>query len=440
MTVHRKSYDIDAVRARVSLSDLIGRDVEWDVKKSNPQRGDYWACCPFHHERSSSFHVVDTPGASFYKCFGCDEKGSGPFDYLMRRDGISFVEALRRLAEENGVSPDSAAPIPLSETARLRCEAEGRAAQRKQCHRATNPYDRHSAHARAWQHGFRDAEVEESRESSIAYALRIWRESDPADALLWNYLTARLGQRAVAALRGHFGDTIPTLRIHPGLGYTERRADPENPKKFKMVKLFDAPAMIGLVVSGYGADRTITGIHRTWILPDGSDRDRRADKRMLGNCYGGAVAFGPPSANMIAGEGIETTLAGFAKVLIAAQAAGLDLDEQGGYTATCPLTLGAISGAADARFADKERKIPSPVPDFNRPGWLAPPECESLIILGDGDMRDVERAKAQLTCAQRRQTARPCGKTRQVRVDWAGGTPSSGVDHADLSSRETSNV
>ena len=60
---------LDELKARTSLSHVVGRKVTWDRRKSNPARGDLWAPCPFHQEKSASFHVDDRKG--FYHCFGC---------------------------------------------------------------------------------------------------------------------------------------------------------------------------------------------------------------------------------------------------------------------------------------------------------------------------------------------------------------------------------
>ena len=48
---------LDDIRARIPISDVVGRKVTWDKRKSNPGRGDYWACCPFHGEKTPSFHA-----------------------------------------------------------------------------------------------------------------------------------------------------------------------------------------------------------------------------------------------------------------------------------------------------------------------------------------------------------------------------------------------
>ena len=43
---------LDAIRARVSVSAVLSRSVQWDRRKSMPSKGDYWACCPFHAEKT----------------------------------------------------------------------------------------------------------------------------------------------------------------------------------------------------------------------------------------------------------------------------------------------------------------------------------------------------------------------------------------------------
>ncbi|HPG23094.1 MAG TPA: CHC2 zinc finger domain-containing protein, partial [Amaricoccus sp.] len=64
---------VDELRGRVSLAQVVGRKVTWDSRKSNAARGDWWAPCPFHYEKTASFHVDDAKG--YYYCFGCHAKG-----------------------------------------------------------------------------------------------------------------------------------------------------------------------------------------------------------------------------------------------------------------------------------------------------------------------------------------------------------------------------
>ena len=92
---------LDDLRARVPLSRLIGKRVTWDLRRSNQAKGDWWAPCPFHHEKTASFHVDDAKG--FYYCFGCHAKGDA-LTFLRETDGMSFMEAAAALAAEAGVS------------------------------------------------------------------------------------------------------------------------------------------------------------------------------------------------------------------------------------------------------------------------------------------------------------------------------------------------
>lgn len=102
---------LDEIRARLTLSDLVGRRVNWDRRKTQPGRGDYWACCPFHQEKSPSFHVDDRRNR--YKCFGCGASGDH-FTFLCETEGLSFPESVERLAEQAGV----ALPAPDPQAAR----------------------------------------------------------------------------------------------------------------------------------------------------------------------------------------------------------------------------------------------------------------------------------------------------------------------------------
>ncbi|MFO1121409.1 MAG: DNA primase [Hyphomicrobiales bacterium] len=106
---------LDDIRARVSISAVVGRRVQWDRRKTNAGKGDYWACCPFHGEKSPSFHVEDKKGR--YHCFGC--KASGDiFTFLVEKEGLSFPEAVERLAMDAGL------PMPVVSEADARREEQ----------------------------------------------------------------------------------------------------------------------------------------------------------------------------------------------------------------------------------------------------------------------------------------------------------------------------
>ncbi|WP_108483459.1 DNA primase [Oceaniglobus ichthyenteri] len=91
---------LDELRTRVSLSQVVGRKVVWDQRKSNQGKGDMWAPCPFHHEKSPSFHVDDRKG--FYYCFGCHAKGDA-ISFVKDTENVSFMEAVEILAGEAGM-------------------------------------------------------------------------------------------------------------------------------------------------------------------------------------------------------------------------------------------------------------------------------------------------------------------------------------------------
>ncbi|MBC2860557.1 DNA primase [Stappia sp. 28M-7] len=119
---------LDEIRARVPLSEVVARRVSWDRRKSQPARGDFWACCPFHQEKTPSFHVDDRRNR--YKCFGCGASGDH-FRFLTETEGLSFPEAVERLAEQAGVAlpaPDPQAAARAAERASLAeiCEMAAR--------------------------------------------------------------------------------------------------------------------------------------------------------------------------------------------------------------------------------------------------------------------------------------------------------------------------
>ncbi|AUH63511.1 DNA primase [Paracoccus zhejiangensis] len=98
---------LDELRNRVPISRVIGRRVVWDQRKSNQARGDWWAPCPFHQEKSASFHCDDQKG--FYYCFGCQAKGDA-LTFLRELDGLDFMDAVKVLANEAGLAVPEADP------------------------------------------------------------------------------------------------------------------------------------------------------------------------------------------------------------------------------------------------------------------------------------------------------------------------------------------
>ncbi|MBD8064050.1 DNA primase [Devosia sp. PTR5] len=91
---------LDEIRQRLPITQVVGEHVLWDKRKSQPGKGDMWACCPFHAEKSPSFHADDRRG--IYHCFGCGATGDH-FRFLTEKAGMGFPEAVERLAGMAGV-------------------------------------------------------------------------------------------------------------------------------------------------------------------------------------------------------------------------------------------------------------------------------------------------------------------------------------------------
>jgi len=89
--------DVDAVRERVRIDEVVGEQV---VLKSAGV-GSLKGLCPFHDERSPSFTV--RPGVGRYHCFGCGE-GGDVFDFLIKTTAVTFVEAVEAMAAKTGVA------------------------------------------------------------------------------------------------------------------------------------------------------------------------------------------------------------------------------------------------------------------------------------------------------------------------------------------------
>jgi DNA primase len=93
---------LDSLRARTSLSALIGKSVKL-TRKGGEAKG----CCPFHQEKTASFTVSDDKG--FYHCFGCGAHGDA-IRWLTDAQGMAFMDAVKDLAALAGM--DVPAPSP----------------------------------------------------------------------------------------------------------------------------------------------------------------------------------------------------------------------------------------------------------------------------------------------------------------------------------------
>ena len=86
---------LDDLMARTDIVDLISSYVPLQKKG-----GRYWACCPFHSEKTPSFSV--TPDRQMYYCFGC-HKGGGAVSFVMEEESVGFADAVAILAKRAGL-------------------------------------------------------------------------------------------------------------------------------------------------------------------------------------------------------------------------------------------------------------------------------------------------------------------------------------------------
>lgn len=259
-----EAYFLDDIRARVPISSLIGTRVSWDRKKTRVNRGDYWACCPFHGEKGASFHCEDKKGRYF--CFGCGASGHH-FKFLMDLDGVSFPRAVEIVAELAGMSiPNSSAVTPEEQAERDRRAQKRAAADRK-----------------------RQDQEERDRQRRANSAGSIWKETF--------LLSGTVGQ-TYFEWRGLPDPKQENIRFHPGLAY---------PKEFG-----DAPGLHPCVIARVqAADGRGVGVWRIYLQPDGCGKLAGVEKPKLGigPTAGGAVRLDGIAKHIGICEGLETARA-----------------------------------------------------------------------------------------------------------------------------------
>lgn len=257
---HARFTDAQIANAKASGSIVSVAErggVVWDPRKSRPANGDYWALCPFHQEKTPSFHVVERGGSSFFACLGCGEKGDA-IALAQQLFSCSFPEALRIVADgELEREPD---PHVIEARERRKREA--------------------------------DAEAKRARLLRHASAVAIWDAAEPiGGTIVTRYL------RAARRITGYLGKA--DLRFHP--------AAPLNP--YEPDKGRKLPAMVAAIRS---ASAEHIGTHVTFLRADGSDKATLAhlpgSRLVCGEHVGGFIRLGPMRSRMVVGEGIESTL------------------------------------------------------------------------------------------------------------------------------------
>ncbi|MEO0682637.1 MAG: CHC2 zinc finger domain-containing protein [Pseudomonadota bacterium] len=348
----------DRVKDQADLKRLAeAAGVEWDARKSVAARSDWWGPCPFHFERSASFHVFRLGGRWAFKCFGCGVGGTA-IDFVMERSGATFAEAVARLASEEG--------LEAAESPEARAKREAQVAARRAA---------------------REAQDAEDARLGLERAARVWTEANPPepDGILARYLAAR-------------GVNLPAVGgIPASLRFAENLPCWEAGDDGRPAVVHRGPAMVARI--GRGEFR---GVHRTWITAEGRARfadGTKVPKKWLGPpgaMFGQPVRLASGAPQMLAGEGIETSLCALAAVRAAGDAS---------WTAEAALSRDALAME-----------------------WVPPRSTARVMILGEGSSKDPATAREKTEAARDRLAA--LGLAVRFRVP--GGRWDLDADYADL--------
>lgn len=234
---------IDDVRERTNLVEVVRRHVE--LRRAGG--GSWKGLCPFHAEKTPSFHVHEQ--RRFFHCFGCGETGD-VFTFLGKIEQRPFMEMLRDLAQAAGVELPERALSPAERQALAEAESE-RARMLRAMELATRFYEEQLASpagsaARAYLEG-RGISAETSACFRLGYAPAAWDalQKHLGDKRIPPTVTERLGLSGLGA-RGRydfFRDRVmlPVLdRQKRPVGFSSRLLDPDA-KERKYVNSPDSP-------------------------------------------------------------------------------------------------------------------------------------------------------------------------------------------------------
>lgn len=275
---------IDAVVDRVDLVSLVGAAVA--LSKAHNPRGK----CPFHGSESDSLAVYPDKGR--LRCWGCGWSGDA-IKFVQDYFGVTFIEALKQLEQQNGLDGLTAAPVHREKRTRPR--------------RGAPPI------------------------GSDEMGRILWSEAKVDLDPIRTYLHAR-------GVPDHMldADRLWNLRFHanaPIAAWVDGERD----------RVPTAPAMLASVTAiPAGGPQAV---HATFLAPSLTDKMMRLGRdgqpmpprKFLGTVDGGGVIFGEmtPSAPIFAAEGIETLLSGMALLDAPPEAVGLALlsleNLQGGW-------------------------------------------------------------------------------------------------------------
>lgn len=361
----------EKVKARARIEDVAALRIRGMKRAGNY----YKALCPFHADRNPSLHI-DTR-KNRYRCYACGAEGDA-IQFLMDIDGLSFREAVLQLAEFCGIIETPGKPAILKRRPPPR------------------PFDSEQDAASDL------AEIEKAR--------KLFRSSIPAH-----------GSLAEIYLRGRGIDpaklpagVLLQLRFLPAVSYWHT---PDN--KTRPDLLGEFPALIAPLQN---AARAVQGVHITYLKPDGSAKiEMRADgrklpaKKMKGKPWGCAIRLGAPAPLMVFAEGIENGLS--------------SLIAKPDWPVWVGGSLGNLAGAGQnipgkPHPVHPNRKLPTPLPSFKRPGLLPPPECKTAILLAEQDAGDQYAVNALIERTLRRWDA--------MGIDARAAWSPVGKDHNDI--------
>ena len=106
---------VDLILDTAKIEEVVG-----DFVTLKRRGADYVACCPFHNEKTPSFHV--NPSRGIFKCFGCG-KGGSAVRFVMEHEHFSYVEALRYLADKYHIEVQEREETPEEIAAKQRTES-----------------------------------------------------------------------------------------------------------------------------------------------------------------------------------------------------------------------------------------------------------------------------------------------------------------------------
>jgi DNA primase len=309
-------------RERIPLNELIGRDV------ALKQRGrEFVGLCPFHNEKTPSFHVV--PEKGFMHCFGCGTHGDA-IAYVMQKRGLSFVDAMNELLN-----------LPV-----------------------TAPQAKHQAAPAR--------DPKEDEQDGIDAARRIWTDSVPLDGTTQADLYLR--SRMIAG-----ASPSPSLRAHASL----RCRDLDKNLPALVAALKDSENHVTAIQRTWlepGA-YYVGGAHGAGD-PKGT-RLKEAPKKTLGSMRNGCVRLSAPDRIMGFAEGVETARA--AEILFRVPVWATCGLSRLGYPAHLRETRPAPGEPARTWFGGERpphgietARVPEREPSI----WI-PPEAEELLIFGD---------------------------------------------------------